>query len=158
MMTIFVFECFGFLCHRFDPPRKLTDSHKEWRKRVRTFLLILCLQAALHLKERILETLKLPLCYLKTNEELSVFMLDLYSYVENHEAQNGTNLLQALGPLFQTLPATWSIKFAEPNASVFLKVMKLQREKKPVELKICTGEESETRILVQCLPYISQLR
>ncbi|XP_062865177.1 uncharacterized protein si:ch211-281l24.3 [Trichomycterus rosablanca] len=152
-------QALPYISHlRFDPPHNLTDSHKEWRQRVRSFLLNLCLQAALHQKERILDTLKLPLCYLKTNEELSGFLLDLYSHAEDYEAQKGRNLLPALGPVFQSLPAVWSINFSEPRASSFLKVLKLQRKKKPVELKGWTDEESEIRILLQCLPYISQLR
>ncbi len=37
-------------------------------------------------------------------------------------------------------------------------MLKLQTEKKPVELIDWTDEESEVKGFLQCLPYISQLR
>ncbi|MEQ2235141.1 hypothetical protein ILYODFUR_038603 [Ilyodon furcidens] len=37
-------------------------------------------------------------------------------------------------------------------------MLKLQSEKKPVKLMVCSHEESEVRSFLQCLPYISQLR
>ncbi|KAL0175344.1 hypothetical protein M9458_031312, partial [Cirrhinus mrigala] len=41
--------------------------------------------------------------------------------------------------------------------SILLEVLKLQTEKKPVELIDWTDEESEVRGFLQCLLYISQL-
>uniref|UniRef100_A0A673M4R0 Si:ch211-281l24.3 n=1 Tax=Sinocyclocheilus rhinocerous TaxID=307959 RepID=A0A673M4R0_9TELE len=52
----------------------------------------------------------------------------------------------------------WRIKLSERKSSILLKVLKLQTEKKPVELIDCTDEESEVKGFLQCLPYISQLR
>uniref|UniRef100_A0AAY5EDX5 Uncharacterized protein n=1 Tax=Electrophorus electricus TaxID=8005 RepID=A0AAY5EDX5_ELEEL len=52
----------------------------------------------------------------------------------------------------------WCINVSERKTSLFLKVLKLQTVKKPVELSGFTDEESEVRSFLQCLPYISQLR
>ncbi|XP_013998963.2 uncharacterized protein isoform X11 [Salmo salar] len=52
----------------------------------------------------------------------------------------------------------WSIDLSQRKASFLLEVLKLQPEKKPVELKGWSDEESEVRSFLQCLPYISQLR
>ncbi|XP_029619678.1 uncharacterized protein LOC115200622 isoform X6 [Salmo trutta] len=51
----------------------------------------------------------------------------------------------------------WSIDLSQRKASFLLDVLKLQPEKKPVELKGWSDEESEVRSFLQCLPYISQL-
>uniref|UniRef100_A0A8C7SUR9 RING-type E3 ubiquitin transferase n=2 Tax=Oncorhynchus mykiss TaxID=8022 RepID=A0A8C7SUR9_ONCMY len=52
----------------------------------------------------------------------------------------------------------WSIDLSQRKASFLLEVLKLQPEKKPVELKGWSDDESEVRSFLQCLPYISQLR
>nr|XP_055053217.1 uncharacterized protein LOC129438506 isoform X2 [Misgurnus anguillicaudatus] len=52
----------------------------------------------------------------------------------------------------------WTINLSERKTSILLEVLKLQTEKKPVELIDCTDDESEVRGFIQCLPYISQLR
>ncbi|XP_064871155.1 uncharacterized protein LOC115118821, partial [Oncorhynchus nerka] len=52
----------------------------------------------------------------------------------------------------------WYLDLSERKASLLLEVLKLQPEKKPVELKGWSDEESEVRSFLQCLPYISQLR
>ncbi|XP_045569641.1 uncharacterized protein isoform X2 [Salmo salar] len=51
----------------------------------------------------------------------------------------------------------WSIDLSERKASLLLEVLKLQPEKKPVELKGWSDVESEVRSFLQCLSYISQL-
>ncbi|KAL0199077.1 hypothetical protein M9458_007617, partial [Cirrhinus mrigala] len=68
----------------------------------------------------------------------SDFLLDLYSHVKNYETQTGRSFFPALH-------------------SVLLEVLKLQTEKKPVDLSGCSEEESEVKSFLQCLPYISQL-
>ena len=87
----------------------------------------------------------------------STVVLDLYSYVKNYESQTGRSVLPSLQPVFQS-PTVWSIDLSERKVSLLLEVMKLQPEKKPVELRGCSDEESEVKIFLQCLPYISQLR
>ncbi|KAK2917092.1 hypothetical protein Q8A67_001466 [Cirrhinus molitorella] len=85
------------------------------------------------------------------------FLLDLYSHVKNYETQTGRSFLPALQSVFQS-PDEWIIDLSERKSSVLLEVLKLQTEKKPVELRGCSEEESEVKIFLQCLPYISQLR
>ncbi|KAF5891422.1 uncharacterized protein DAT39_018878, partial [Clarias magur] len=54
-------------------------------------------------------------------------------------------------------PPVWSINLSERKVSLLLEVLKLHTEKKPVELRDCSDEESEVRSFLQCLPYISHL-
>ncbi|KAM9398427.1 uncharacterized protein ACWYII_031902 [Salvelinus alpinus] len=85
-------------------------------------------------------------------------LLDLYSHVKDYETQTGRSVLPALQPVYQSGPAVWSIDLSERKASLLLEVLKLQPEKKPIELKCWSDEESEVRSFLQCLSYISQLR
>lgn len=124
-----------------------------------SFLTNLCLQAAIHQKDSILETVqKLPLHYFKTYHEQSAFLLDLYSRVKDYDIQTGQKVRPALQAVYQKLPEVWSISLSKIKASLFLEVLKLQMVKKAVELRGWSEEESEMRSLLQCLPYISQLR
>ncbi len=85
------------------------------------------------------------------------FLLDLYSHVKNYETQTGRSYLPALQSVFQS-PDVWFIYLSEIKISVLLEVLKLQTEKKTVELRRCSEEEREVKSFLQCLPYISQLR
>ncbi len=87
----------------------------------------------------------------------SDFLLDLYSHVMNYETQTGRSYLPALQSVFQS-PDEWIIDLSERKISVLLEVLKLQTEKKPVDLIRCSEEEREVMSFLQCLPYISQLR
>ncbi|XP_057201431.1 protein NLRC5-like [Triplophysa rosa] len=89
--------------------------------------------------------------------EQSDFLLDLYSHVKDYETQSGRSLLPALQSVYQT-PDVWIIDLSERKTSILLEVLKLQTEKKPVELRGWSDEESEVMSFLQCLPYISQLR
>ncbi|KAL6467192.1 hypothetical protein MHYP_G00249960 [Metynnis hypsauchen] len=128
----------------------------KWRKRVNSFLLDLCLQAALHQKENIQTTVE-KLMSLSYGEKED-FLLDLVSHVKNYETQTGRTVLPALQPVYQSAPAVWIINLSERKSSLFLEVLKLQTVKKPVKLRGWSDEESEVRSFLQCLPYISQLR
>ncbi|CAI5638735.1 unnamed protein product [Oreochromis niloticus] len=86
------------------------------------------------------------------------FLLDLCSDVKDYETKTGLSVLPSLQSVFQSAPAVWSIKLSERKTSILLEVLKLQPEKKQVELTGCSHEESEVRSFLQCLPYISQLR
>ncbi|XP_056089447.1 uncharacterized protein LOC130069555 [Rhinichthys klamathensis goyatoka] len=86
----------------------------------------------------------------------SDFLLDLYSHVKNYETQTGRSFLPALQSVFQS-PDVWIIDLSQRKTSVLLEVLKLQTEKKPVELSGCSEEESEMKSFLQCLSYISQL-
>ncbi|KAJ8000492.1 hypothetical protein DPEC_G00180690 [Dallia pectoralis] len=128
-------------------------------RREKTFLLNLCLQTALHDRENLQTTIEkvLSLTNKYYNEKLD-FLLDLYSHVKDYETQRGRSVLPALQPVYQSAPAVWYIDLSERKTSVLLEVLKLQPEKKLVELKDWSDEESEVRCFLQCLPYISQLR
>ncbi|XP_019207314.1 uncharacterized protein LOC102081821 [Oreochromis niloticus] len=85
-------------------------------------------------------------------------LLDLYSHVKDYETKTGLSVLPSLQSVFQTTPAAWFINLSERKTSILLEVLKLQPEKKQMELTGCSHEESEVRSFLQCLPYISQLR
>ncbi|KAF4080786.1 hypothetical protein AMELA_G00175260 [Ameiurus melas] len=140
-------------------------KEKEREESWRTFKLDLCLQAALHQPHNILETVKKVMPDIEEDEEdedyyeeQSDFLLDLYSRVKQYESETDRRVLPALLPVYQSVPDVWSINLSERKVSVLLEVLKLQTEKKPVELRDCSDEESEVRSFLQCLPYISHLR
>uniref|UniRef100_A0A8C2H817 Si:ch211-281l24.3 n=1 Tax=Cyprinus carpio TaxID=7962 RepID=A0A8C2H817_CYPCA len=148
-------QCLPYISQlRFAVPHNKTAE--SWDKRKRLFRLDLCLQAALHQKETIEETVKKLLS--SVNYEKCDFLLDLCSHVKDYETQTGMSVLPALQPIYQSAPAVWSIDLSERKSSILLEVLKLQTEKKPVELRDWTDEESEVKGFLQCLPYISQLR
>ncbi len=91
------------------------------------------------------------------NHDQSDVLLDLCSHVKNYETQTGRSYLPALQSVFQSSDV-WIINLSEINISVLLEVLKLQTEKKPVDLIRCSEEEREVMSFLQCLPYISQLR
>jgi hypothetical protein len=144
---------------RFAPPQDQIGSPEEWRKREKTFLLNLCLQAALHERETIQTTVEkvLSLSGVYQGRKWDL-LLDLYSHVKDYETQTGRSVLPALQTVYQSAPAVWSIDLSERKVSLLLEVLKLQPEKKPVQLNGWSDEESEVRSFLQCLPYISQLR
>ncbi|XP_064818271.1 uncharacterized protein LOC135535771 isoform X2 [Oncorhynchus masou masou] len=148
-------QCLPYISQlRFSP---LKDNIKR-RKREKTFLLNMCLQAALHERGSMQTTVEKMLSLSKVyHNQKCDFLLDLYSHVKDSETQTGRSVLPALQPVYQSAPAVWSIDLSERKASLLLEVLKLQPEKKPVELKGWSDEESEVRSFLQCLPYISQL-
>ncbi|XP_051798041.1 uncharacterized protein LOC110945503 isoform X3 [Acanthochromis polyacanthus] len=85
------------------------------------------------------------------------FLLDLFSHVKDCETKTGLRVLPSLQSVFQSGPPVWFINLSERKTSILLEVLKLQSEKKQVELTGCSDEESEVRSFLQCLPYISQL-
>ncbi|XP_075950853.1 uncharacterized protein LOC142952793 isoform X2 [Anarhichas minor] len=87
----------------------------------------------------------------------SDFLLDLYSHLKDCETETGLSLLPSLQSVLQSAPSVWSIDLSERKTSILLEVLKLQPEKKQVELRGCSHEESEVRSFLQCLPFISQL-
>ncbi len=91
------------------------------------------------------------------NDDQSDFLLDLCSHVKNYETQTGRSYLPALQSVFQS-PDVWIIDLSQRKISVLLEVLKLQTEKKPVDLRRCSEEEREVMSFLQCLKHISQLR
>ncbi|XP_045908456.1 uncharacterized protein LOC123972807 [Micropterus dolomieu] len=109
--------------------------------------------------EKILELLSSVCRYqsFPLKEKWCDFLLDLYSHLKDYETKTGLRVLPSLQSVFQSAPAVWFINLSERKTSILLEVLKLQPEKKPVELTGCSDEESEVRSFLQCLPYISQL-
>ncbi|MED6277554.1 hypothetical protein CHARACLAT_014627 [Characodon lateralis] len=87
----------------------------------------------------------------------SDFLLHLYVQLKDCETKTGLSLLPSLQSVFQVAPLFWTIKLSERKTSILLEMLKLQPEKKPVKLMVCSHEESEVRSFLQCLPYISEL-
>ncbi|XP_064860563.1 uncharacterized protein LOC115127415 [Oncorhynchus nerka] len=152
-------QCLPYISQlSFTPPHDQRRSPEERTKREKTFLLNLCLQAALHERGSIQTTVEKVLSLSKVYRfQKCDFLLDLYSHVKDYETQTGRSVLPALQTVYQSAPAVWFIDLSERKASLLLEVLKLQPEKKPVELKGCSDEESEVRSFLQCLSYISQL-
>ncbi len=127
------------------------------------FLLNICVAAVETDKGTRFLTLLSSVCSYKTfplsynNQNQSNFLLDLYSHVKTYETQTGRSYLPALQSVFQS-PDVWFIDLSEIKSSVLLEVLKLQTEKKPVDLRGCSEEESEVMSFLQCLQHISQLR
>ncbi|KAK3508194.1 hypothetical protein QTP70_017108 [Hemibagrus guttatus] len=139
------------------------SKQEEIKQRWRTFLLDLCLQTALQQPQYIQQTVKKVMPDIEdygdeyVDEEQSDFLLDLFTRVKQYESNTGRSVLPALLPVYRSLPAVWSIKLSERKVSLLLEVLKLQTQKKPVELRDWSDEESEVRSFLQCVPYISQL-
>ncbi|XP_071264444.1 uncharacterized protein [Salvelinus alpinus] len=153
-------QCLSYISQLSFYPQR-SDPSKQIK-----FLVDLLSQAAEWEEQTGEKTLKLvssvctystfPFPYGDTSKQ-SDFLLDLYSHVKDYETQTGRSVLPALQPVYQSAPAVWSIDLSERKTSLLLEVLKLQPEKKPVELKGWSDEESEVRSFLQCLPYISQL-
>ncbi|KAI4877474.1 hypothetical protein NFI96_030848, partial [Prochilodus magdalenae] len=125
------------------------------KKQRRPFLPYLCLQAAVYQKETVGTTVEKLMSH--AHEEKEDFLLNLYSHAKDYEALMGRSVLPVLQPVYQSVPTVWCIDLRKKKASFVLEVLKLQTEKKPVELRGWSDEESEVRSFLQCLPYISQL-
>ncbi|XP_051797581.1 uncharacterized protein LOC110968810 isoform X2 [Acanthochromis polyacanthus] len=94
---------------------------------------------------------------IECREVRSDFLLDLFSKVKECETKTGLSFFPSLQSVFQSAPAVWPLNLSKGKTSILLEVLKLQSEKKRVELRDWSDEESEVRSFLQCLPYISQL-
>ncbi|XP_050984786.1 uncharacterized protein si:ch211-281l24.3 isoform X30 [Labeo rohita] len=149
------FQCLPYISQlRFPNQQKVSSSETEIKKRL--LALNLSFQVPYLPKEIIEASMETLFSYMYYG--IWDFLLDLYSHVKDYEIQTGRSVLPAFHPVYQSAPAVWSIKLLERKSSILLEVLKLQTEKKPVELIDWTDEESEVKGFLQCLPYISQLR
>ncbi|XP_072531231.1 uncharacterized protein [Salminus brasiliensis] len=152
-----VLQCLPYISQlSFTPLQNQRESAEEWEKRVRSFKVNLCLQAALYQRETIQTSMRLIIS--DDSDEKTQFLLDLYSHMKQDETETGRSVLPALLPVYQSAPAEWIIDLSERNSSLLLEVLKLQTVKKPVKLRGWSGGESAVRSFLQCLPYISRLR
>ncbi|XP_050984780.1 uncharacterized protein si:ch211-281l24.3 isoform X24 [Labeo rohita] len=148
-------QCLPYISQlRFPNQQKVSSSETEIKKRL--LALNLSFQVPYLPKEIIEASMETLFSYMYYG--IWDFLLDLYSHVKDYEIQTGRSVLPAFHPVYQSAPAVWSIKLLERKSSILLEVLKLQTEKKPVELIDWTDEESEVKGFLQCLPYISQLR
>lgn len=143
-----------FCSCRFIPTQKRKETYKEWAQNVRTFQLNLCLQAAVtdrhHLVQKIVNMFN-------TADRKSDFLLDLYSYLKDFESQTCTQPLPAFHQLHLSYPDVWSVDLSKRKAFLFLQVLQLQKQRKKVVLRGWSNEESEMRIFLLCVVYISGL-
>ncbi|XP_045898555.1 uncharacterized protein LOC123966435, partial [Micropterus dolomieu] len=126
------------------------ESEQQTGEKILELLSSVCRYQSFPLKDRYMDDGK--------HKYQSGFLLDLCSHLKDYETKTGLRVLPSLQSVFQSAPAVWFINLSERKTSILLEVLKLQPEKKPVELTGCSDEESEVRSFLQCLPYISQLR
>ncbi|KAM6893043.1 uncharacterized protein PEZ65_023091 [Lycodopsis pacificus] len=135
-------------------PALQDQEQRTLERNKKQLLLDLCLKAALHEGQSFLKEVKMLLSLFSVTADLNNTLLDFYQHVET---KGFSAVIPKLRPLFQSSPSVWSIDLSERKTSILLEVLKLQPEKKQVELRGCSHEESEVRSFLQCLPFISQL-
>ncbi|KAL7370183.1 hypothetical protein ABVT39_021572 [Epinephelus coioides] len=128
------------------------QRHGTLERKEKQLLLDLCLKAARHKGENFHNVVNTLLALFSVNTGIHNILLDFYQHVK------GLSVLPSLQSVFQSAPAVWVIDLSERKTSILLEVLKLQSEKKQVELRGWSDEESEVRSFLQCVPYISQLR
>ncbi|GLD74720.1 uncharacterized protein AKAME5_002605200 [Lates japonicus] len=143
------------MTHR-DPGSEDQERHHETlRREEKRLLLELCLKAALHKEESFHSVVNRLFSLFSVNTDLINILLGFYQHVKS---EGCSSVIPKLRSVFQSAPSVWFIDLSERKTSILLEVLKLQPEKKQVKLRGWSDEESEVRSLLQCLPYISQLR
>ncbi|KAJ7984339.1 hypothetical protein DPEC_G00361500 [Dallia pectoralis] len=172
--------CFTVFARLQDPRGSPDKLEKE-----KEVLLYFCFQAAVYPRESLQRANHLLSMFSVYQSERYDILLDLYS-MQDKGNQTGRSVLLSLTPLYQPAPVVWSIDLSEKD-SLLLEVLKLQPEKKLVELKGWSDEERKSGVsysvcschltaqrrkpveltgcsyeeseggVSQCLPYISQL-
>ncbi|XP_075950708.1 uncharacterized protein LOC142952711 isoform X1 [Anarhichas minor] len=135
-------------------PALQDQEQRTLERNKKQLLLDLCLKAALHEGESFLKEVTALLSLFSVTTDLNNTLVDFYQHVET---KGFSAVIPKLRPLFQSAPSVWSIDLSERKTSILLEVLKLQPEKKQVELRGCSHEEREVRSFLQCLPFISQL-
>ncbi|XP_025759051.1 uncharacterized protein LOC102080407 [Oreochromis niloticus] len=111
--------------------------HGTLEREQKRLFMDLCLKAALHDKEKNKDILKRLLLLFPVKTDIDNIFLDLFEHVKEFSS----DFKMALKPFFQSAPAVWSINLSERKTSILLEVLKLQPEKKQVELTGCSHEE-----------------
>lgn len=131
------------------------ECNNTMEKDQKNMFLDLCFTTALYSKQKFYTAMPelVRVCQVKT--DLVNTLVDLHQ----HAISRGLSTdFPTLRPVFQSTPADWLIDLSERKASTLLEMLKLQSEKKKVELTGFSHDESEMRNLLQCLPYLSKLR
>ena len=151
----------AYLCiHSFSFSEDQAVSTESRKKTVNSTQMDLYLKGALLEVEKCHACVQHLLSALRYTHSISPvdqseFIQMLYSHAK---ASKGRSILPALQPVFQSLPTTWVIDLSEGKTSLILEIMRLQTCKKPVELRGQTEDENELKNVLQCLPFITQLR
>lgn len=85
-------------------------------------------------------------------DEQCKFLLKLHEHAKNMDA------LPVLQPVFYALPPTWVVQPSNQSVSLLLQTMEVLHLRKPAELDHVTYELSELKIILQCMPYITEMR
>ncbi|XP_010772626.1 uncharacterized protein, partial [Notothenia coriiceps] len=141
--------------HRAPRLQGQERRYEKLKRQEKQLFLDLCLKAATLIQgESVHNEVNNLISLFSFNYDIHNILLDLYQHVKTQES---SAVIQKLKPFFQSVPAVWTIDLSERKSSILLEVLRLQPEKKQVELRGCSEEESEVRTLLQCLPYISQI-
>ncbi|XP_014894055.1 uncharacterized protein LOC106951188 isoform X2 [Poecilia latipinna] len=130
------------------------ECNNTMEKDQKNMFLDLCFTTALHSKQKFHTVMPelVTICQIKT--DLVNTLVDLHQ----HASSKGLSTdFPTLRPVFQSTPADWLIDLSERKASTLLEMLKLQSEKKKVQLTGWSHDESEMRNLLQCLPHLSKL-
>ncbi|XP_056317301.1 uncharacterized protein LOC130231871 isoform X2 [Danio aesculapii] len=85
-------------------------------------------------------------------EELCRILLKL------HEDGKKLGVSPFLQPVFYALPPTWLVHPSTPSLSLLLQTIKALNLKKPAELDHATYMMNELKLILQCIPYITEIR
>ncbi|XP_016520821.1 uncharacterized protein LOC103129713 isoform X1 [Poecilia formosa] len=130
------------------------ECNNTMEKDQKNMFLDLCFTTALHSKQKFHTVMPelVTICQIKT--DLVNTLVDLHQ----HASSKGLSTdFPTLRPVFQSTPADWLIDLSERKVSTLLEILKLQSEKKKVQLTGWSHDESEMRNLLQCLPHLSKL-
>ncbi|KAK5882836.1 hypothetical protein CesoFtcFv8_021381 [Champsocephalus esox] len=140
--------------HRGPGLQDQERCYETLKRQEKQLFLDLCLKAATLIQgESVHNEVNNLISLFSFNTDVHNILLDLYLHVKTQE----NSAIIQLKPFFQSAPAVWTIDLSQRRSSILLEVLRLQPEKKQVELRGRSEEESEVRTLLQCLPHISQL-
>ncbi|XP_029919537.1 uncharacterized protein LOC115367766 [Myripristis murdjan] len=120
-------------------------------------LLDLCLEAALDETKDFHRAVDMLLSLFSLKAERYNILIDFYQHVKSQESASGVSEERLQMLLCQAAPGGWTIDLSEGRSSLLLEVLIIQPERKLIELRRWSGEESEVWTFLECLPYISQL-
>ncbi|KAI9534263.1 hypothetical protein NQZ68_014671 [Dissostichus eleginoides] len=141
--------------HRGPGLQDQERCYETLKREEKQLFLDLCLRAANHIQgESSQNEVNNLISLFSFNTDVHNILLDFYQHVKTQES---SAVIQKLKSVLQSAPAVWTIDLSQRKTSILLEVLRLQPEKKQVELRGCSDEESEVRTLLQCLPYISQI-
>ncbi|XP_018619308.2 uncharacterized protein LOC108941173 isoform X1 [Scleropages formosus] len=161
-------QCLPHISHLSFGQRYYDEqNNKEWGENLQCFLLNLFIQAekfdilagekAVRQLSYVCSSSSFP--FLDTSLVRATkldFLTDLYSHAKVYESQTGTSVIPSMYPVFQTTPSVWKLDFSKGKVSLCLELLKLQTEKKTLEIEGCSNLEMKN--FLQYLPYMSQLR